>query len=70
LHPRLRKNGVAERPKVPETGLETTETKFFQKCKVLEKRFAGFKKMIYLCSPFALQMCGIFSTRFFELLVY
>ena len=38
--------------------------------KVLEKIFAGFEKMTYLCSPFASQKwrCGFFK-RFFELLV-
>jgi len=37
--------------------------------KVLEKIFAGLKKMSYLCNPFASQTgCGFFK-RFFELLV-
>ena len=38
------------------------------KCKVLEKIFAGLKKIVYLCSPFASQNAEFFQ-RFFELLV-
>ncbi len=34
---------------------------FRKKCNVLEKIFAGLKKMTYLCSPFALQN-AVFST--------
>jgi hypothetical protein len=41
---------------------------FRKKCNVLEKIFAGLKKMTYLCSPFALQNADFFN-RFFELLV-
>ena len=33
----------------------------FEKCKVLEKKFAGLKKMTYLCSPFAPQKCAFFQ---------
>ena len=30
--------------------------------KIFEKRFAGFKKLLYLCSPFALQNARLFQT--------
>ena len=32
-----------------------------EKCKVLEKIFAGLKKMVYLCSPFASQNAKFFQ---------
>ena len=34
---------------------------FQKKCNVLEKIFAGLKKIIYLCSPFALQNAEFFQ---------
>ncbi|WP_418982559.1 hypothetical protein [Alistipes sp.] len=37
------------------------EHDFFRKRKVLEKRFAGLKKMNYLCSPFAPQNANFFN---------
>ena len=59
-----------QRLKVYNKGAESrTEQKISKDAKVLEKRFAGLKKMTYLCSPFALQKCETFSKRFFELLV-
>ena len=42
--------------------------KLERKCEVLEKIFAGLEKIVYLCSPFALQN-AMFFQRFFELLV-
>ncbi|WP_418425924.1 hypothetical protein [Alistipes sp.] len=50
-----------QRLKVYNKGAENrTEQEISKDAKVLEKRFAGLKKMTYLCSPFALQNARLF----------
>ena len=66
LHPHLRKTASSTRgAALRGEGRKSRSSN--GKCKVLEKIFAGLKKIVYLCSPFASQNAEFFQ-RFFELL--
>lgn len=63
LHPHLRNKRSCKglRFTIKEPNSDVKRMRFRKKCKVLEKRFGGFKNNTYLCSPFASQMMRLFQ---------
>lgn len=57
----LSKAGRSVRERAKDGSDRVAEGEIFEKCKVLEEKFAGLKKMTYLCSPFALRSAAFFQ---------